>query len=52
MSSMQIGVVTSLLNYNIRLKSLEHCVNVSNSTAIIFGSEMTPGELNALLCGG
>ncbi|OXA43700.1 Long-chain fatty acid transport protein 4 [Folsomia candida] len=48
----RIGVVTSLLNYNIRLKSLEHCVNVSNSTAIIFGSEMTPAIQEVINSGG
>ena len=35
-----IGVITSLLNFNLRGTSLKHCIDVSNCKGIIFSAEM------------
>uniref|UniRef100_A0A8C5DJU5 Arachidonate--CoA ligase n=1 Tax=Gouania willdenowi TaxID=441366 RepID=A0A8C5DJU5_GOUWI len=37
----KIGVEAALINFNLRLDALVHCVNISNSKAVIFGSELT-----------
>ncbi|XP_017062001.1 long-chain fatty acid transport protein 1 isoform X1 [Drosophila ficusphila] len=36
----QLGVITALINSNLRGESLLHCVNVANAKAIIVGSEL------------
>uniref|UniRef100_A0A8C6VZN4 Arachidonate--CoA ligase n=1 Tax=Nothobranchius furzeri TaxID=105023 RepID=A0A8C6VZN4_NOTFU len=36
----KIGVEAALINFNLRLESLVHCVTISNSKAVIFGSEL------------
>ncbi|KAH0615572.1 hypothetical protein JD844_005013 [Phrynosoma platyrhinos] len=41
----KIGVEAALLNSNVRQDSLLHCVNVSKAKAIVFGSELTEGDL-------
>lgn len=45
-------MVTSLVNYNIRLKGLEHCVNVANAKAVIYGTEMTSAIQEVVNSGG
>ncbi|XP_017563685.1 long-chain fatty acid transport protein 4 [Pygocentrus nattereri] len=37
----KIGVEAALINFNLRLEALVHCVNISNSKAVVFGSELT-----------
>lgn len=37
------GIVTALINYNLRDKPLLHCVNITDSKAIIFSSEFNEG---------
>ncbi|XP_049324779.1 long-chain fatty acid transport protein 4 [Astyanax mexicanus] len=37
----KIGVEAALINFNLRLEALVHCVNISGSKAVIFGSELT-----------
>ncbi|XP_033119130.1 long-chain fatty acid transport protein 4-like [Anneissia japonica] len=37
----KIGVVAALINFNLRLKSMSHCVSVSNARAMIYGSELS-----------
>jgi solute carrier family 27 fatty acid transporter 1/4 len=37
----RLGVVTSLLNYNLKQNSLSHCINVSNCKGLVFGGELT-----------
>lgn len=41
---LQLGVATSLLNYNLRLDSLSHCIKISNVKGLIFGTELTGGK--------
>ena len=36
----KIGVVTALLNFNLRSKSLAHCINISKCRAVIFSSDL------------
>lgn len=36
----KIGVVTALLNFNLRAKSLAHCINISKARAVIFSSQL------------
>uniref|UniRef100_A0A8C4ILW5 Long-chain-fatty-acid--CoA ligase n=1 Tax=Dicentrarchus labrax TaxID=13489 RepID=A0A8C4ILW5_DICLA len=41
----KIGVEAALINFNLRLEALVHCVNISNAKAVVFGS-----ELNDAMC--
>ncbi|XP_061625463.1 long-chain fatty acid transport protein 1-like isoform X4 [Phyllopteryx taeniolatus] len=36
-----VGVEAALINYNLRLKSLQHCVSASRARALVFGGELT-----------
>ena len=40
----QLGVITALINYNLRLKSLVHCVNVANAKALVYGKGLAEGK--------
>lgn len=40
----KIGVEAALVNSNVRQESLLHCINVSQSKAVVFGSELAEGE--------
>lgn len=40
----KIGIEAALINFNLRLEALVHCVNISNAKAVVFGSELTDGE--------
>lgn len=39
----KIGVVTALINYNLKSVSLAHSVNVAKCSYLIHGSELTTG---------
>lgn len=39
----KVGIVTALINYNLRLVSLAHSVNVANCRCLIYGSELSSG---------
>uniref|UniRef100_A0A8C1F5K5 Very long-chain fatty acid transport protein n=1 Tax=Cyprinus carpio carpio TaxID=630221 RepID=A0A8C1F5K5_CYPCA len=41
----KIGVEAALINFNLRLEALVHCVNISNAKAVVFGSELTDDRL-------
>lgn len=41
----KVGIVTALINYNLKLVSLAHSVNVANCTCLIYGSELASGVL-------
>ncbi|XP_071947887.1 long-chain fatty acid transport protein 4-like isoform X2 [Antedon mediterranea] len=43
----KIGVVAALINYNLRLKSMAHCVSVSNGRALIYGSDLSDAVAEA-----
>ncbi|KAK1155752.1 long-chain fatty acid transport protein 4-like [Acipenser oxyrinchus oxyrinchus] len=36
----KIGVEAALINFNLRLDALVHCVNISNAKAVVFGGEL------------
>lgn len=40
-----VGVEAALINYNLRRKSLLHCVGVSGARALVFGTEMREGRI-------
>ena len=40
----KIGVEAALINFNLRLEALVHCVTISNAKAVVFGSELTNGK--------
>lgn len=40
----KLGVEAALINTNLRRDTLRHCVTTSRARALIFGSEMAPGE--------
>lgn len=40
----KIGVEAALINFNLRLEALVHCVTISNAKAVVFGSELCEGE--------
>lgn len=37
----KIGVEAALINFNLRLEALVHCVTISNAKAVVFGTELT-----------
>ena len=39
-----VGVEAALINHNLRLHSLQHCVSVSGARAMVFGTELTEGK--------
>uniref|UniRef100_A0A8C1X642 Very long-chain fatty acid transport protein n=1 Tax=Cyprinus carpio TaxID=7962 RepID=A0A8C1X642_CYPCA len=41
----KIGVEAALINFNLRLEALVHCVNISSAKAVVFGSELTDDRL-------
>uniref|UniRef100_A0A673XLM8 Very long-chain fatty acid transport protein n=1 Tax=Salmo trutta TaxID=8032 RepID=A0A673XLM8_SALTR len=41
----KIGVEAALINFNLRLEALVHCVTISNAKAVVFGSELTEDRL-------
>lgn len=40
----KLGVVSSLINTNLRLSVLAHCINISSAKAIIFSKEFASGN--------
>ena len=40
----KLGIVTALINYNLRLETLAHCINSSHSKALIYSAELADGE--------
>uniref|UniRef100_A0AAZ3Q7T9 long-chain-fatty-acid--CoA ligase n=1 Tax=Oncorhynchus tshawytscha TaxID=74940 RepID=A0AAZ3Q7T9_ONCTS len=57
----KIGVEAALINFNLRLEALVHCVTISNAKAVVFGSELTKamcevhssmGKTVQMLCSG
>src|SRR6218665_876975 len=40
----KIGVVSALINFNLRMETLAHCIQISEAKAVIFGAELTEGE--------
>ena len=45
----KIGVVSSLINFNLRLDSLIHCITACNAKALIFSTELTGKLLRPML---
>lgn len=45
----KIGIEAALINFNLRLEALVHCVHISNAKAVVFGSELTDGERHTLI---
>lgn len=41
----KIGVVPALINFNLRFEPLAHCISISESKALVFGGEMSEGNL-------
>ena len=39
-----VGITTALVNFNLRLEALKHCIQVSEAKAVIFGAELTSGK--------
>ncbi|KAJ8260552.1 hypothetical protein COCON_G00162750 [Conger conger] len=37
----KIGVEAALINFNLRLEALVHCVTISNAKAVVFGTELS-----------
>lgn len=40
----KIGVEGALINFNLRLEALVHCITISNAKALVFGSELSDGK--------
>uniref|UniRef100_A0A3Q2QK54 Arachidonate--CoA ligase n=1 Tax=Fundulus heteroclitus TaxID=8078 RepID=A0A3Q2QK54_FUNHE len=41
----KIGVEAALINFNLRLEALVHCVTISDAKAVVFGSELSDDRL-------
>lgn len=46
----KIGVEAALINFNLRLEALVHCITISGAKAVVFGSELTEGKTNMYRC--
>lgn len=44
----KIGVEAALINFNLRLEALVHCITISGAKAVVFGSELTEGKTGLL----
>lgn len=44
----KIGVEAALINFNLRMDALLHCVTISNAKAVVFGSELMEGEWSGM----
>ncbi|PVD22085.1 hypothetical protein C0Q70_17889 [Pomacea canaliculata] len=44
----KIGVVSALINFNLRLETLAHSINAAESKALIFGGEMSEGKVASI----
>jgi solute carrier family 27 fatty acid transporter 1/4 len=40
----KVGIVTALINYNLKQKSLVHSINVAHCCCLIYGCELSSGE--------
>jgi len=45
----KLGIITALINFNLRLETLAHCINSSHSKALIYSSELADGVLYAIV---
>jgi Acyl-CoA synthetases (AMP-forming)/AMP-acid ligases II len=43
----KLGVITALINHNLRQNSLLHCINIAGVSAFIYGAELTDGKLTS-----
>ncbi|GCC17529.1 hypothetical protein chiPu_0017585 [Chiloscyllium punctatum] len=41
----KIGVEVALINFNLRMDALAHCINISRAKAIVFGGELNTASL-------
>uniref|UniRef100_H2M3C3 Very long-chain fatty acid transport protein n=1 Tax=Oryzias latipes TaxID=8090 RepID=H2M3C3_ORYLA len=41
----KVGIEAALINFNLRLEALVHCIIISNAKAVVFGSELTDDRL-------
>ena len=39
----KIGVISALINFNLRREALAHCIQISGAKSLIFGAEFTEG---------
>ena len=46
----KLGIVTALINYNLRLETLAHCINSSHSKALIYSAELADGKFCWQFC--
>ncbi len=40
----KIGCIAALINFNLKMESLSHCVNVSDAKALVFSVELSEGN--------
>lgn len=45
----KIGVITALINNNLRLESLKHCISAADPRAVIFGSDLSGEKIMSSL---
>ena len=39
----KIGVVTALINFNLRLETLVHCITISGAKSLVYGGDLMEG---------
>jgi solute carrier family 27 fatty acid transporter 1/4 len=39
----KIGVIPALINFNLRMNSMVHCINAADAKALIFTDTLAPG---------
>ena len=44
----KVGCIGALINFNLKMESLAHCVNVSKAKALVFSTELSEGNLKVV----
>ena len=44
-----IGITPALVNFNLHLEAVKHCIQVSKAKAVIFGAELTSGKCDNMI---
>jgi solute carrier family 27 fatty acid transporter 1/4 len=46
----KIGVISSLVNYNLRKESLAHCISIVNAKGLVYSSDSAIAGKNQTIC--
>ena len=44
----KIGVTPALINFNLRLEAMAHCMNIADSKAVVYSADLAGGTFSSL----